>query len=286
MSTLAFKISTPKLELEVTLEDIGKLRIHEEIIPKLLEELVEEIKSDGVLKHPVVVGKKTLTVLDGMHRVAALEEIGCKFAPVCLVDYQDPNVRVDRWDRFIQGVEIGEVLEVCEARDLPPEPVPVARARELLSKREIIAALLAKSGCYSLGGAAGEIGTIYRQIKGLETLLREGGLAVGYGTERDVLSKVGSEGGVGLLIPIARKKEVLNAAASGNVLPHKTTRHVIPVRPMMINTPLKWITSSERSAAEIGQAMEVALRKRGVKRLPPGVLFEGRRYEEELYVFR
>jgi hypothetical protein len=32
--------------------------------------------------------------------------------------------------------------------------------------------------------------------------------------------------------------------------------------------------------------MEELLRKREVKRLPPGSLFEGRRYEEELYVFK
>ncbi len=283
---MVFRIPTPKIKLRIAVKGISELRIHEEIIPELLEELVEEIKSDGVLRHPVIVGEKTLTVLDGMHRVATLEKIGCRFAPVCLVDYQDPNVRVDRWDRFIQGAEIGEVLEACEAKNLPAESVPVTRVRELLAKREIIAALLVKSKCYSLRLEVGEIRTIYRQIEGLENLLRERGLAVDYGTERDVLSKVNSGSGVGLLIPVARKEEVLNAAASGNVLPHKTTRHVIPVRPMMINTPLEWLTSSERSAAEIDQAMERFLRKREVKRLPPGVLFEGRRYEGELYVFK
>lgn len=283
---MVFRIPTPKIELRIAVKGIGELGIHEEIIPELLENLVEEIKSDSVLRHPIIVGEKTLTVLDGMHRVAALGEIGCKFAPVCLVDYQNPNVRVDRWDRFIQGAEIGEVLEACKMKNLPAEPVPVARARELLAKRKIIAALLAKTKCYSLSGEGGEIRAIYRQIKGLESFLRERGLAVDYGTERDVLSKVNSGEGVGLLIPVARKEEVLNAAASGNVLPHKTTRHVIPVRPMMINTPLGWLTSSEKSAVEIGQAMERLLRKREVKRLPPGGLFEGRRYEEELYVFK
>ncbi len=100
---MVFRISTPKIELSVTVSDVNGLRIHEEIIPELLEGLVKEIKSDNVLRHPVIVGERTLTVLDGMHRVAALKEIGCKFVPVCLVNYQNPNVKLDCLYIFIQG---------------------------------------------------------------------------------------------------------------------------------------------------------------------------------------
>lgn len=283
---MVFRISTPKIELSITVGDINKLRIHEEIIQKLFENLMGEIKSDKVVKHPIIVEENSLTVLDGMHRFAALEKIGCRFVPICLVDYQNPDVKLDCWGRFVQGADIDEVLEVCRANNLFAESVSVAEARELLAKREIVAALLAKSKCYSLRGEVGGIRDIYHQIKELENSLRERRLIVDYGTERDILLKVNSGDGVALLIPVARKEEVLEAAISGNVFPFKTTRHIVPARPMMINIPLGWLTSTEKTVAEIDQAIEMLLRKRKIRHLPPGSQFEGRRYEEELYVFK
>ena len=75
MSTEAFTIFHPKIRLEIKLEEVEKLHIHEEIIQDILHKLTEEIRANGYLKHPVIVDSKTLVVLDGMHRVAAAEKL-------------------------------------------------------------------------------------------------------------------------------------------------------------------------------------------------------------------
>jgi len=76
---------------------IEELREHEEIRPDYLEELKNEILSDGMLKMPIAVDKSTCIILDGHHRLHALKKIGCKKIPVILVDYQSPEIEVIPW---------------------------------------------------------------------------------------------------------------------------------------------------------------------------------------------
>jgi hypothetical protein len=76
---------------------IEELREHEEIRPNYLEELKNEILSDGILKMPIAVDRDTYIILDGHHRLHALKRIGCKKIPVILVDYQSAEIEVIPW---------------------------------------------------------------------------------------------------------------------------------------------------------------------------------------------
>jgi len=80
------------------LVDIELLKEHEEIYPEKVDELAEEIKKDGVVKKPLLVDKKTYTILDGHHRYWALKKLGCKRVPAFLVDYlNDDRITVTLW---------------------------------------------------------------------------------------------------------------------------------------------------------------------------------------------
>jgi hypothetical protein len=89
---------SPESRLQITddicLIDLESLKEHEEIRPDYLEELKNEILSDGILKMPIAVDKKTYIILDGHHRLHALKKIGCKRIPVILFDYQSPEIEV------------------------------------------------------------------------------------------------------------------------------------------------------------------------------------------------
>ena len=89
---------SPKINLpspdSIYLVDLEELKEHEEIRPDYLEELKNEILSDGILKMPIAVDKKTYIILDGHHRLHALKKIGCKRIPVILFDYQSPEIEV------------------------------------------------------------------------------------------------------------------------------------------------------------------------------------------------
>jgi len=78
----------------ICLIELEELKEHEEIRPDYLEELKNEILSDGILKMPIAVDKKTYIILDGHHRLHALKKIGCKRIPVILFDYQSTEIEV------------------------------------------------------------------------------------------------------------------------------------------------------------------------------------------------
>jgi len=79
---------------DIVFIEIEELKEHEEIRPDYLEELKNEILSDGILKMPIAVDKKTYIILDGHHRLHALKKIGCQRIPVILFDYQSPEIKV------------------------------------------------------------------------------------------------------------------------------------------------------------------------------------------------
>jgi len=285
MSTETFLIHHPSIRLEIKLEEVRKLHIHEEVIPDILRKLTEEIRADGYVKHPVIVDSKTLVVLDGMHRLAAIKNLGCRFIPVCLVDYDNPQILVGCWCRVVNHSsdlkklagaikEIGFTVEECQ-REV---------AHKLVSERKAAISIMSRSKCFVVYGPQ-EIKEIYDAIKQMELKLKAVGYSIGYDTDSDAIDKVSSGKALSMLmVPNVSKNDVVTVALRGEVFAHKTTRHVIPVRPLFVNVPLEWL-HDELSLKKANEALVRHLSKKEVKRLPPGQVLD-RRYEEELYVFK
>lgn len=281
-----FTLATPRLELRLGLEDLAKVKIHEEIIPELLEALVREIKAEGAMRHPVIVDASTLVVLDGMHRVAALRELGCAYLPVCLVDYRNPHIHVGSWYRSVRGeVTADQLLGAMTSLGLKAERSTLEEAFQALDERSASFAMLTKQDCHLLRGEGGSIRASYAWLKRAEDALRAKGLRVSYEVERDARQMVDSGEAIAALVtPRARKEEVIAAALRGEPFAHKTTRHVLPARPMGVDAPLEWLLGG-KPLREANELLVRRLSERRVKRLPKGSEFEGRRYEEELWVF-
>jgi len=284
---LNFSIRAGGLTFQIKLVELGKLHIHEEIIPELLDSMVDEIKSNGVLKHPIIADVNNLVVLDGMHRVAALRKIKCRYVPACLVDYDDPKVKVGCWYRTICGdVSIDELLDSIRRIRIELSKVSNADAESLLDDREAVAALFTKDSCYAVRAKAKGIREAYAWIRRIEKILSAEGMKISYETERDAKEKVmAGEAVAAIMTPSVTKEEVLAAALSEKLFAHKTTRHVVPARPMCVDAPLKWLMAG-KSIGETNKMLIERLAKREMKRLPKGSVFEGRRYEEELVVFK
>jgi hypothetical protein len=106
---------------------IGRLRIHEEIRPELVERLVEEIRREGVVREPVWVARGTDVVLNGHHRFAALRALGAARVPAWVIDYDSDAVELGRW-------QPGPVLSKSEvvARAQSGRPYPPKTTRHTL----------------------------------------------------------------------------------------------------------------------------------------------------------
>lgn len=73
---------------------IADLKPHERTDLRRFRALFSRIRKDGILKTPVLVDMRTSIILDGHHRLECLAALGCKLAPVQLVDYLGKSVSV------------------------------------------------------------------------------------------------------------------------------------------------------------------------------------------------
>ncbi len=274
------------LSFQIKLVELGKLHIHEEIIPELLNSMVDWIMSSGMLKHPIIADVDTLVVLDGMHRVAALKKIRCRYIPVCLINYNSPQVNVGCWYRTVSGkASMNVLLDLLSQLEIKLDKASTAEAKRALEDREAVAAILSKNDCYTISAKASGIREACAWVGHIEKNFANSGLNINYETERDAEESVKSSQAIAaVMTPRATKSEVLEAALSEKVFAHKTTRHMVPMRPMGVNVPLAWLTG-DMSLDKANAALAEHLSRCKAKRLPLRSTFEGRRYEEELLIF-
>lgn len=86
------------LELRPRLVRLDQLREHEQHIPEHLEELLQEILRDGVLKRPILVDERTMIIIDGHHRYNCMKRLGKRYIPAYLIDYMREEIVVEPWD--------------------------------------------------------------------------------------------------------------------------------------------------------------------------------------------
>lgn len=285
-SVMGFTIFHPLINLEIKLEAVDKLVVHEKILEQYLSRLVVELTSDKCLMHPVVVDRKSLVVLDGMHRMAAARELGWRVIPVCLLDYNNLNVSVRCWYRLGNPrSNIERVTRAIEELGFSLKERSVDDACALIEKREAMASIAFASKYYSIHGVQETIKDVYDAINEIELKLSSEGYSIGYETESDARRKMASrEAFFMLMVPTVSKEEVVKAALSGQIFSHKTTRHVLPLRPLFINLPFEWLYRKS-NLAKLNEKLVKHLSAKSFVRLPPGQILD-RRYEEELYVFK
>lgn len=293
MSSLVYIVKASKLELKITLVEVDKLYIHEEIIPKILSSLVEKIKNDGVWIDPIIVDEKTMIVLDGVHRVAAAEKLGFKYIPVCLVDYDNPSIELHTWSRVFKPTrrESGVIIDYLEvflralnASSYRSIHIPsLDIGFKMLNRRDLLGVLIYGKRIIGLKTPSRDIKIIYDHVKRIENIAVNKGFTIEYYTEQDALSQAKIAEGITLIPPTIKKDEVRAIVLRGEVFAHKATRHVIPTRPLRINIPLKWLTG-ELNLETAQRELLKHLSERKIKILPPGTILD-RRYEEELYIF-
>jgi hypothetical protein len=280
-----FLIDHPLIKLRIRIEDVEKLFIHEEVIPELLNRLILEIRGDGIVKHPVIVDENSLVVLDGTHRVEAIKRIGCKYIPVCLVDYSNPNIAVGAWYRLVESpIEPKVVLNIIKDLNLKAKEEKSSNAYRLVAGRRAIMALISRMESYIINNSSYDIKEVYDIVREVENRLRIYGYNVTYDTELDSMEAIRrGRASLILAIPTILKQEVVRVALSRRVFTHKSTRHIIPARPLFINIPLDWL-HGRLSYTDINEMLVKYLASKKIKHLPPGQVID-RRYEEELYIF-
>jgi len=226
---------------------------------------------------PLLVEADNLMILDGTHRYWALTRLGCPSVPVALYDYRSEDVKIGCWYRCVDREPDFDISNFIRARATSKEE-GLAAVRTRAAQFSIVY----KDRSYTLASKF-NIFDAYRFLSVLECGLSGRGHKLSYATESDALEKLNS-GEIGAILapPPIMKEEAIQAAITGRLFPKKSTRHIISSRPMGLDIPLGWLREGVSSA-------NIRLREMlagGVfKKLSGGSVIDGRRYEEEVYIF-
>ena len=282
-SPAAFSINHEGLVLDIALVETDKLLIHEEIIPFRLNKLKASIERDGVQSAPIIVDRSTHVVLDGMHRTAIMNELGCRFTCVCLLDYFDPTISIQRWCRIIPApFSKVDAEKLLKELDLRLEPYDLVKSPDddggLL--------LIFKDTGYRIVSDSCDLLDVFKKSYQLERRLQEWGYVVQHCTESEAKEDLTSGSyEASIYLPKIEKKEVVELATENKILTPKATRHKLPARPVAVNVPLTLLRDQKISIEDANKRLAEMLKGKKITRYDPGVEWMGRTYDEVLYVF-
>lgn len=279
----AYTINHEGLRLDIALVETESLLIHEEIIPFRLNKLKASIEHDGVQSAPILVDRHTHVVLDGMHRTAIMKELGCRFTCVCLLDYFDPSITVQRWCRVIPApFNEGNAETLLKELDLEYEPYDLVESPE--DDGSLL--LIFKDSAYRIITDGDDLVEAFKKSYNLERRLEEWGYQVEHCTESEAKENLTSGSyEATLYLPKVHKDQVLEIAQKHRVLTPKATRHRLPARPLAVNAPLSLLRDKKISIEDANKQLADLLKDKKIERYNPGTEWMGRTYDEVLYVF-
>jgi hypothetical protein len=264
------------------LVEINSLKPHEEVIKDQVCELAREMRVEGKVRDPLIVDDKNLVILDGMHRYDSLRKLGCVSVPCCLINYDAPEIKVGSWFRFLSIADYDSVAEQTlgelhlkyerdenvENESIDPNRTLIVTERTVFQQKEAFDAIYKA-----------------RLAVRIERALLEHGYQIQYEPENMIEQRLEfNKSNFVIPLPIFTKAEIRRIATTGQLLPHKVTRHFIPSRPLRLNIPLPLLQGAE-SMSEANRKLDAFLSEMRMGRRPGGSVVDGRLYQEELLVF-
>ena len=278
-SLKGYSIAGGRIRILITLRKTSDLRPHEETVAEDLKKLVNALRENPVLRHPIIADRITGTVLDGTHRLAAVKQLKRNFIPSALVDYNDPQITIERWFRQFSGSNLQNLEK--DLMQLDPRKVSLDECEDGLSKRRWYATIEKPKSYLAFPVRSPDPYQMVQDSHRIEVTARKQGARITYQDNKD-LETGDSESLVMSTIKL-EKKEIVETVKKGKLFPPKSTRHLVPSRPLGGGVPIDWLQGSDFSEAQ--SRYQEFIQSRKVKRLPEGSRVGSRRYLEEVFLF-
>lgn len=287
-----YQLKSKKLCLTLEIVPVASLLEHEQILLDKANRLIFEFQNLASLQNPIIVDEN-LVVLDGNHRTYVFKQLRFRYIPVCKIDYLDETTKLRCWFRLLGNISNLEMI-LAGFESAGCQLFPVA------DKAALHKAMDTNPGACGLqclhqfflvafpDTVAQDAVAKYDLLQQIQQELTASDISLEYvpcnSVHKDDFCQMLTNQNVVLWTPKLSKETVVSAAKENKVFAPKTTRHVLPARPLNVNIPGYWL-KEKVSLEEINQRFEQHLRAKQVKRFAPGQVIDGRYYEEELYVF-
>jgi len=287
-----FCIETGSLKLELEIVRVDSLFQHEEILPHVANKLIFEFKNWTNLQNPVIVDKNHI-VLDGNHRVFVFKKLKFKYISVCKVDYFNEVTQLRYWFRLLGRIESLESLKqiINDMNGSFREVSDREALRKALENNNLSCGIQQGNFYASISfheDVVNDAVSAYNALEKIQGKLLQNGLKIEYIPCQSVHeSKFCDElknSEVIIWTPQITKEMVVDAVKKKKRFAPKTTRHLIPARPLNVNVPTYWF-KEDISLEEINKRFLKFLERKNLRRFGPGQVVDGRYYEEELFIF-
>jgi hypothetical protein len=287
-----FSIHTKNLKLKLEVVPVESLFLHERTLPHMIKELILEFKNLGHLRNPIIIDENNI-VLDGNHRVFVFKELKFKHIMVCRIDYFHESAHLRYWFRFLQNLKgMQAIKEAVERMSGRLEKVRDRKALGKALERNSLCCGVQQWNYYNVVHFSEK--TVHDAVSAYDVLEKiQDHLSADFAKlkyipcdcvhENEFCRELKKDEAV-IWTPRITKEMVVEAAKREKLFAPKTTRHLIPARPLNLNIPGWWLKENI-STEEINARFLELIKRKGCKRFGPGQVIEGRYYGEELFVF-
>lgn len=233
-----------------------KCLAHEGIVQKWVDRIAFNILDHGVVKNPIIVSEhnKHYIVIDGMHRFAAFNKMELPNVLVCETDYYSDKIILEGWDAF--------TFRPLDAKSLLTELFPIGEGYVIEECNDISEArlqILERKHLLVAGDKSGKFYTLDKPKIDDEHLLDElihvtqrvdaeidaRDLRVLYVENSLSDEKFENSDAESMIIrPQFRKEEVIVRTLNRQLFPRKSTRHIIPDRPLRVDLDLSLLRAN------------------------------------------
>lgn len=259
---------------DLEIRRIASVFPHEQTIPAHVETIGREMKTEGIQKDPVLVDRDTGVVLDGMHRLAALTKMGHSNVVSCSVDYSNGSIELGRWAR-VYDVGGRQKAEEALAEAGFGRAVSQEEAMALLESRSAGIACMVEGKAFVRDGEPG-LANAFEKVRRLDMTAELNRWPRTFVPEGELRARKLPEGAIVAVVQKVTKQDVVEAGRTGRLFPCKTSMHFLDPRPVRVNLPISELDRATTAS------LEERLRGFEPQLLPPGSVYEGRRYKERL----
>ena len=285
-------LNTGKLEIKLEVVPVESLLPHEATLPHIVNKLTLEFTNLEKLQNPIIIDENDI-LLDGNHRAFVFKKLHFKYISVCKINYFNKNVQLRYWYRLLKNMKSVNVLkQIIKDMNGTITQVDDKNALQIELEKNTLNCAIQQGNFYAMisfhKDNVNDAISAYDFLEKFQNTLLKKGVSLQYIPdhyvhERKFIDELKDDEGV-IWTPQITKEMVVDAAKKGKVFSPRTTRHVIPSRPINVNVPSYWFKENI-SLDEINRRFATFLKGKQRKRFGPGQVIAGRYYGEELFIY-
>ncbi|MBW2005030.1 MAG: hypothetical protein JRI72_10565 [Deltaproteobacteria bacterium] len=285
-------INTGRLELKLEVVPVESLLPHEATFPHIVNKLILEFTNLAKLQNPIIIDENDI-LLDGNHRAFVFKKLHFKYISVCKINYFNKNVKLRYWYRLLKNIKSFDLLkQIIEDMNGSVTQVTDKKTLTKVLENNSLNCGIQQGDFYAAisfnKDIVNDAVSAYDFLEKIQNKLIKEGIELKYIPdqyvhERKFCNEL-KDNEVVIWTPQITKEMVIDAAKKGKVFAPRTTRNLIPSRPINVNVPSHWFKENIL-LEEINKRFSTFLESKQVKRFGPGQIIDGRYYGEELFIY-